>query len=85
MTHDRPHPLAGKTTILIAGGFRNHPARVHDWRDRLKGAGWRISEEPSAQRYRLRREREGLPADEEVVAVTVGARNELVHDLELPQ
>lgn len=85
MSHDHPHPLAGKTVIMAAGDFKNHPAKVADWRDRARDAGWRISTDPSAERYRVRRARVGLPADEDVVAVTIGIRNELVHASELPR
>lgn len=85
MTHETPHPLAGKTTIMMAGDFKNHPAKVADWRDRARDAGWRISTDPSAERYRARQARADLPADEDVVAVQIGGRNELVHDSELPK
>lgn len=85
MSHDQPHPFAGKMVIMAAGDFKNHPARVHDWRDRIRGASWRIATDPSAERYRVRRARVGLPDDDEVVAATLGIRNELVHASELPK
>lgn len=83
-----PSPYAGQTVKLRddATDFGGLSAAVVDWYERTgKGVSWHdaIATDPRAQGYAIRRDRAGLPDDDDVLFARVDGMGQLIHRTEI--
>ena len=84
LSHEEPHPLAGKTVKIIAGEYEGKHYWIEDWWDKITGGSWMFAEgNPACLQYAMRSGLGNLPTDDEVVYGKIGALGHLVHVSEL--
>ena len=89
--HKEPHPQRHKNvTVRFAGEGHpqldglEHEAVLEDYWDRVYGGSWMFAEgNPAALVYAFRSATNGLPMDNQVVYVKIGAFGHIVHLSEL--
>lgn len=89
-THNTSHPMArqvAKVEIKTDNPWipvGTHDATIEDWWDVMTGSSWMYAEgNPAAIIYAARSAFSGLPMDDEVLYVKIGALGHLIHQTEL--
>jgi len=89
--HTAPHPLAGVKILsprdIELPGYKilvGEAVTVRDWFDTLREQSWMFSDDMDAYFYAIHAAFSDLPADDNVVVISVGSGQEfLVHESEI--